>query len=193
MSLVGIFALSGDMIKLKCPCGKSELQVTYTKDRKIRLTVPCLICPTPHNYLLGDNIFFEKDLFTLPCAFSGVNMCYIGSQKQVLEAMKATERELIEMLGESNLDDFDELRASNTRVLTDPQILDIIIYVIRDLESEGCIKCRCLDRTETVYEIAVADTYVQVSCPKCGASKRIPTDSLISATNFLHCDSLELE
>ena len=47
-SLVGIFALSGDMLKLKCSCGKSETVVTYTSDRKLRLAVPCIACPKPH-------------------------------------------------------------------------------------------------------------------------------------------------
>ena len=63
ISMIGIFTLSGDMFKLKCRCGKSELTATYTSDRKIRLNVPCLICPTPHNYIISSNTFFEKNIF----------------------------------------------------------------------------------------------------------------------------------
>ena len=43
MSVVGMFALSADMIKLKCDCGKSAMEVLPTPDGKVRLTVPCLI------------------------------------------------------------------------------------------------------------------------------------------------------
>lgn len=192
MSLVGVFALSGDMIKLKCPCGDSELVISYTRDRKVRLTVPCLICPKPHNYTISGSIFFDKEIFTLPCSFSGINMCYIGKQNEVMKSMEETERELIEMLGESGLDDFDNLRDFHKDILTDPQILDIIMYVIRDLEAEQKIKCGCLNRENNVYDIQVEDTCVVVSCPKCEQSTRIPTDSLINATNFLHSESLEL-
>ena len=32
VGMVGIFTLSADMIRLKCPCGKSELEFLYTKD-----------------------------------------------------------------------------------------------------------------------------------------------------------------
>ena len=65
LSLVGIFALTADMIRLKCPCGQSELEILYTKDKKVRLTVPCFACPTSHSYLISSSLFFEKELFTL--------------------------------------------------------------------------------------------------------------------------------
>jgi len=48
MSLVGIFTLTADMIRLKCPCGNSQLEIIYTKEKKVRLNVPCFLCPTPH-------------------------------------------------------------------------------------------------------------------------------------------------
>ena len=46
MSAVNLFALSADMVKLKCTCGKSEMTVVMSKtDSKVRMTVPCLVCP----------------------------------------------------------------------------------------------------------------------------------------------------
>ena len=48
MSLVGVFALSAEMLKLKCSCGESEMTIVKTSDGKIRFTVPCLLCPNPH-------------------------------------------------------------------------------------------------------------------------------------------------
>ena len=50
MSAVGIFALSAEMIKLKCTCGKSELKIIYNRDGTVRLTVPCLLCAQPHTF-----------------------------------------------------------------------------------------------------------------------------------------------
>lgn len=40
VSVVGIFTLSGDMVKLKCDCGGSALVLTHTSDGKVRLTCP---------------------------------------------------------------------------------------------------------------------------------------------------------
>ena len=49
-SMVGAFSLSGDLFKLKCSCGNSHLTVEKTNDDKLRLTVPCVVCPQPHTY-----------------------------------------------------------------------------------------------------------------------------------------------
>ena len=68
ISLVGVFALTADMLRMKCPCGESELSVVYTKDKKIRLTVPCFLCPTPHNFMVSASLFFSSDILLFPCA-----------------------------------------------------------------------------------------------------------------------------
>ena len=52
-SMVGVFSLSADMIRMKCPCGESDLSVVYTKDKKVRLSVPCFLCPKPHTFTLS--------------------------------------------------------------------------------------------------------------------------------------------
>ena len=48
MSVVDMFKLSADMVKLKCDCGKSEMVLVRSKDTKdapakIRFTVPCML------------------------------------------------------------------------------------------------------------------------------------------------------
>ena len=43
MSVVGVFSLSAEMLKLKCSCGHSEMSMVRTSDGKIRFTVPCLL------------------------------------------------------------------------------------------------------------------------------------------------------
>ena len=47
------------------------------------------------------------------------------------------------------------------------------------------------DRRE--YDAEIGREGITVTCRKCGASKFIPTDSLISADAFLNSDSLTLE
>ena len=68
MSVVGLFSLSGDMVKLKCTCGESEMQaVLRREDKQIRLTVPCIFCNKPHTYNVSESLFFGKEIFLLPC------------------------------------------------------------------------------------------------------------------------------
>ena len=190
VGMVGIFTLSADMIRLKCPCGKSELEILYTKDKKIRLSVPCFLCPNPHNFVLSSQIFFEKELFGLACSYSGIDICYIGKTERVQEAMEKSEAELISMLEDASIESLSKTRGENIE-LTDPQVLDIVMYVVHELADEGKIKCRCEDDGE--YEVEIHDDHLTVICQKCGASLDIRTNSLTAATDFLASEELTLK
>ncbi len=189
MSAIGFFSLSGDMLKLKCDCGESELIIQRSRDGKIRLTVPCILCAKPHQYTISSSLFFGRELFTLSCPYSDLEACFIGETNHVKAALAKNELELLELLEESGVESFDALHRDRT--LTDPQIFDIILFVIRELEAEGQIKCRCADGGE--YEVEVLDDCIRVYCTVCGAESRLPTDSVLSANAFLNADSLTLE
>ena len=191
MSMVGIFALTADMLRLKCPCGQSEMDIIYTKDKKIRLNVPCFTCPSPHTYMVSSQIFFERDLFTLPCAYSGLDMCFIGKQENVQNAMKEAEEELLEMLGDTDFATLSQSRGEK-RELSDPQVFDVVMYVVHELADEGAIHCKCRDG-EGDYEVDISDDHLLVYCTKCNASVTVPTDSVTAANDFLNSDRLDLQ
>ena len=65
ISAVNVFSLSADMVKLKCTCGKSEMTIVSSQDEKIRLTVPCMLCATPHIFTVNSSLFYGKDIFSL--------------------------------------------------------------------------------------------------------------------------------
>ena len=190
MSMIGIFALTADLIKLKCPCGESELELVYTRDKKIRLNVPCLFCPTPHSYIISSQMFFERDLFTIPCNYSGIDICFIGRQDKVQEAMKKSEKELLEMLGDHDFESLADVRGKNLE-LTDPQVLDIVMYVVRELADEGAIECGCDGDGD--YDVEIHDDHVRLCCNKCGRHLNIPITSLTAANDFLGCHKLVLK
>ena len=77
--------------------------------------------------------------------------------------------------------------------MTDPQVLEVVLFVIRDLDEEGKILCRCAPEEEHEYDAEILSEGVRVSCKRCGASKLIPAGSLMEANDFLNCDSLTLE
>ena len=132
LSAVGLFSLSADMIKLKCECGHSELTVVYTADKKVRLSVPCILCPKPHNFVVSQSIFFGKELFVLPCPYSDINICIMGEMNHVKAELARTELQLLDILEQSGLSNLDAFHKEN-EFMTDPQILDIIMFVIHDL------------------------------------------------------------
>lgn len=197
LSAVSPFSIGADMVKLKCECGMSEMTMAFSKDGKVRLTVPCMLCPKPHNFTVTRSLFFDKDLFLLPCPYTDVNICFTGETNAVKAELSRTELELLDMLEKSGIEGgyesvLDAIHTSDdSDLLPDPQIYDIIMFVIKELEAEGAIHCRCKDGGE--YEAAVLDYGIKVRCTKCGAETLIPTDSLLAANAFLNADDLYLE
>ena len=189
MSLVGAFSLSADMIRLRCSCGGSEMTVQYRSDRRVRLTVPCLFCPTPHTYTLSDEVFFHRSLTAFPCPFTGVDVAFIGGKDDVVAALEESERELLELLGDT---DPAELERVRNRALTDPQVFDIVNFVVADLKEEGKIHCFCHDG-DGDYRVMIGDNSIRVICERCGAQAEFPADSVSTAHDFLDADTLHLQ
>ena len=208
MTAVGLFNLSADMVKLKCTCGKSELKIVYNRDSTVRLTVPCLICSQPHTFTVNSSLFFSDELFVLPCPYSDINIAFTGEMNTVKAELARTELELLDMLEENGITDFSALHGDE-KDLPDPQILDIILFVIDDLDAEGKIYCRChadpaeektsdtdygeWNEEESRYEAEITEEGIKLTCRVCGASTVIPTDSMLSAHAFLNADSVHLQ
>ena len=194
VSIVGVFSLSVDMMKLKCPCGKSELDIYKRSDGKIRLTVPCLVCPKPHNFSVGQNTFFAREgVFTLSCTVTGLPLCFIGKSDDVTKAISDADKELADMLEEAGLDDLDKIREHNdSDEPFDASIDDIIRYTICELEDEGKISCKCRTGAVASYQFELAEDRLTVYCEKCGASVEIPMSDVSMAQDFLLTDHLTL-
>ena len=99
LNRINVFLMEGKLIKLKCFCKKSELIVQMLKDDKFKLTLPCILCPDSHSYTLSSSAFFQKDLFSLSCKFTALNICFIGKWGKVREAMRENEEILLEAFG----------------------------------------------------------------------------------------------
>ena len=194
ISAVGIFSLSADLVKLKCTCGKSEMTILYGKDEKIRLTVPCPVCPNPHQFTLTKKVFWGQELFSLPCPYTGINVAVLGELNRVKAELARSELELLDLLEKSGATDLSAIHAAEAGVLPDQQIDEIVLYVIRELDEEGKIYCKCGEgETGREYEVEMREEGILVTCKKCGASRLIPTDSRLGAYAFLNADSLHLE
>jgi hypothetical protein len=225
MSAVGVFNLSADRVRLKCTnpdcasvkkTGDEEksfrdnaaLDITLASDGTVRVSVPCIFCGKPHVYNVNTSLFYGKDVFMLPCPYSGINICFMGDANHVKAELARNELELLDMLEENGIESFRDLDAEET-ALPDPQVMDIVTFVIHDLDAEGKIYCKCHPEGSEPkedddsfnlsapydgdYEAELTAEGMRVYCKKCGAQKVIPTNSLISAHDFLNCDSITLE
>ena len=167
--------------------------MVYTNDKKVRLTVPCLICPKPHNFTVSQSVFFGRDLFVLPCPYSDLNICFMGETNHVKAELARSELELLDLMEKNGIADLEALHKEEEDILPDPQVLDIVMFVIHDLEAEGKIYCKCADHDDGEYDCQMMEDGILVFCKKCGASHVVPVDNFLGAQAFLDCDSLRLE
>lgn len=193
-SMVGVFSLSGDLKKLNCECGLSELRIMRTNDGKLRITVPCIFCDHEHSFVISTKTFFDKDIFLYPCPYSGFDLVFIGTLEAVEKAIEESDDAIRELIKANGLDDLSVLHGDIDREIKneylDPHLYDIVMYVINDMIDNGKVTC-CCDEGE--YDVAVSDDHVKVFCKNCGASKDVATDSEISARAFIESDGLKLE
>ena len=194
MSPVGVFKLNADRLVLKCQCGHSEMSITRSKDEKIRLEVPCLICRAPHNYTLTEGLFFSGKLFLLPCHVSGLDICMLGSQEDVSDALDRTAEELTKMLEEAGLDTLDVFHPAKEDIkeLPDAQIYDILNLLVRELEYDHKILCECGAGPYDVF-FSEDGEHIVVACEGCGCSCEFPADSVSAAVDFLNIDEIVLK
>ena len=200
LGYVGEFALSADMLKIKCDCGQSVLTLTYTNDKKIRLSVPCLFCENPHHFVVSQELFFGKDIFLLSCPYMGMDVCFIGKPSELQRALNESAKQLNEFFEKNNLilpanEEKDETETSEATeseeeaILPDERVYDIIHFLVKDLEADRAIDCPC---GTGPYETEILPGGIRVFCAECGAEYFFAVESVSQAEMFLQLNELTL-
>lgn len=187
-SVVGVFALSGDRIKLKCSCGGSELLIENTQDGKMRFTVPCIFCPHPHNFLISRKTVLSRELFTIPCGLAGYDICFMGREDKVREAVEQSDKELYEEISAEEIRELKDKNSSESYY--DEHIADMLVYVFGELCEEGKIHCKCEDGGDFLCE--KTGESVRISCKKCGASFEAEAEETPATYSVLNANEIYL-
>lgn len=190
--LVGEFALGASLLKLKCSCGKSALDVTFTNDKKIRLSIPCVFCKQNHNFVVSQSIFFGRDIFLLNCPYSNMDIGFIGKKEEIDSAAEKNEaalKKLIDDMGAQTLADIQPEEMSDDEILPDASVYDLIRFVVKELEADGRIDCPCHSSS---YDLRYAPGGIQVFCTECGASYIFKCDTPAIAEEYLDVKEVTL-
>lgn len=198
MSAIDVFSLGSPMIKLKCSCRESELTLVKQDDGKINITVPCIICPKPHNFVLDPAVLQNKDEFLLPCPYSDMSACFIGDINYVRARLAQSELELLDLMEKNGISDFSAFREANTDDgddAIDSELTQSILFVLSELEAENKIFCKCKDKKydNEKYGYEISSEGVRVKCRDCGAEQLISTNNSLVAHTFLDADALYLK
>lgn len=158
---INIFNMSCGHHNIKCKiCGKSNLTISMSADGKVRLSVPCLVCPHPHPYTLASTSFFNKDLFLLQCSYSGLDVCFIGEEEKVDEALRLSAKQLKELFEEQK-------KEESSQNFLDAEVMQEVMYSVEELAITNRIKCDC---GEPNLAIVVDYDKVHISCKDCNCS-----------------------
>ncbi|MBO4217600.1 MAG: hypothetical protein J5940_06620 [Clostridia bacterium] len=189
VSGVDIFKLTGDMMKLKCSCGESEL-VVIRDGGKVRFTVPCFLCGKPHTFVFSDGNV--SSLFRGSCPFSGLGIFFLGKKDEVCEEARRSSEEILAVLAENGAEMGDLIKNSG-KTPKDAHIRDMLMLVLTELLEDGRIFCGCTEAGEDGdYGIRETDEAVVVECGRCGRKRAAFCDDSIDTQNLLEADSLTL-
>ncbi len=197
MAPIGVFSLTADRMKLNCVCKNTAMEISKTSDDKIRLRTPCLACGKEHSFTVSTQVFFSREIFSIPCSVSGLDICFFGHQNNVAKALEEQENTLRELVGgnegeygEEEPEDTSEDTVNIAKNLNDADIYDIIKFILMELEEDGMITCGCDGNGE--YDAVCLGDKVKVFCKTCGRFKTYPISSVSDAEKFLQIDEIHL-
>ena len=189
--LGGLGAVS-DMLRLRCSCGESSLDIKKQNDGKISLSVPCVYCKSNHSYVVSPEVMRREEMTKFSCPYSGMGIAFIGDEDSVSKEVEASAEELARImtsLEAETLSDIQPQDVGEDSVPPDPAIYDTLNFVVRDLEAEGEVHCPCDNGS---YDLRFTDDGMQVYCKNCGATYDFYAKSVSVAEEYLTLDSITL-
>lgn len=190
--LGGLGAVS-DMLRLKCSCTESALDIKKQNDGKINLSVPCVYCKSNHSFVVSPEIMRRDEPTKFSCPYSGMGIAFIGDEETVSKEVDNSAEELSRIMTSLEAETVSDIQPQDIgedSVPPDPAIYDTLNFVVRDLEAEGEVHCPCQSGD---YDLRFTDDGMQVYCKSCGASYEFYAKSVAVAEEYLSLDSITLK
>lgn len=190
--LGGLSSVS-DMLRLKCSCGESALDIKKQSDGRVLLSVPCVYCKTNHSYTVSADILAREQTSRFTCPYSGMGIAFIADESEMTGEIEKSANELsgiMSALEAESLGDIQPQDVAEDSVPPDPAVYDIFNFVLRDLEAEDAVRCPC-DNGD--YDLRFTDDGMQVYCKSCGASHEFHAKSVSVAEEYLYIDEIILK
>ena len=188
----GLTAIS-DMLRLKCECGASALDISKRQDGKIHLSVPCVYCKDTHGYNVSRDLVLRDDVTKLPCPFSGMDIAIFADEEKLPAELSRTAEELVRIMGSLEAEELSDIQPTDVdgdENVPDPAIYDSINLLLRELEADGAVKCPC---SNGGYDLRFTESGIQIYCVSCGASHTFHATSAAMAEEYLSLDDLTLK
>ena len=190
---VGRYALRADMLRLKCDKDDFSLELKSAANGKVNISAPCILCRQNHNYTVSDELLFSKDILTLPCPYSSVDIVFIGDREKIAGEVDRTANELSMLVSSLEAEDVHDLQPEDMRedeILPEPMLYDTLRFVLKTLEAEEAVDCPCHNGD---YDLRFYENKVQAYCKLCGATYTFNATSPAVAEEYISLDRLILK
>ena len=172
---------------LECiECKKSKLEISPEPGGAVKLVVPCLMCPHPHPYKLSKEIFFAREIFTLPCSFTGLDICFIGSEDDVEDEIDRTGAEISALTQD---EDTESIKKASEFMVADTSVVREILFALGELEKDKKISCSC--GSHAVKVLIDYDKIILV-CKVCGKKHEIDARTRFDANKAIDIEEITI-
>lgn len=104
---VSPFSISGNEgATAKCPCGRDLFTLKRRRSGGYQLNISCIACDCEHIYRLENRKLWKSDLFILNCHYTDMEVCFLGKETDVKEAVDSYEKEMEEIIKELGIEEF---------------------------------------------------------------------------------------
>jgi len=162
---LSLFSFSGACTwQVECSCGTLLLSGSK-KGKNFMLQYRCLMCDCFHNSTYRREELWSRELLTLTCNETDLEVGFIGPREKVQRAVQHLERSLAEMAENLGFNDFFE----------EPDVMYQLLSFIYKLSESGHVTCGCGNKN---IEVEIFPGHLQLRCDACGAEKTLPAGSM---------------
>jgi hypothetical protein len=182
-----------DLLRLKCSCDGSALDIKKQNDGKVHLSVPCVYCKANHNYVVSPEVIQRCEPTKFSCPYSGMGITFMGDADEVAKEIENSAEELSRILTSFEAETVADIQPQDVgedSMPPDPAIYDTLNFILRDLEAEGEVHCPC---GKGPYDLRFTDDGMQAYCDSCGATYSFYAKSVSVAEEYIPLSSITLK
>ncbi|MCG8402881.1 MAG: hypothetical protein MJA84_15010 [Firmicutes bacterium] len=167
-------------MEINCACGYVKL-VVNTRDRKeYVLQFPCVVCESKHLLSISARRFWSSEVNYLFCQETGLELGYLGSEKEVKLLAEAQEENIESLTSEFEGED---------RYFNNSEIMYEVLNCLHDIAEQNALYCQCgnLD-----VEVDIFPDRLELHCRECDSVNIIYAETEDDLRVIKGVDTIEL-
>ena len=128
------FAISnGKKCAFTCECGENMAVINYKNKGTVILQIECMLCESSHILTYKAAHLWNKEIKTIICTETGMEIGYIGPAELVREHAQRLDRSMREMAEDMGYDQY----------FNNPDVMYEVLDILKKMTEEARITCSC--------------------------------------------------